>query len=403
MKKSFVIVGFLALVIAVTVIPGSVFAERGVTDTEIKIGQWGPQTGPAALWGAVARGSGCYFDMLNAEGGIAGRKIKYYMRDDGYQPPRTKAIVKELVENEGVFAFVGGVGTSPGLAVKPFLLENKVPWVAPSSGSTHWGYPPTRYIFGVYPLYCDEAAILVRYAVNKLGKKRIGFFYQNDDYGKLGLYGAQLEAEKLGVKMVTEVPVEVMDTDLSSHCLKLKEAKPDVVIMWVLPKHGAIMLGTAAKLGFKPQWMTSSTLSDIPLMYKITKGLWAGMIFTNFGELPDSPSPLMQKYREAHAKYAPKDRWGTFFTAGILFAEPMVEAFRRCGRDLTLDRFISAMESLKNFQGIGPKITFGPDIRQGAREVFLAQCLKGGKVERLSDWIRSDIDLQKILKMMGQE
>lgn len=105
-----------AVLMSLAVAP-SALAERGVTDTEIRIGQYGPQTGPAALWGAVARGAGCFFDMINAEGGIHGRKIKYYLRDDGYMPPRTKAIVKELVEDKGIFALASGVGTATGMAV----------------------------------------------------------------------------------------------------------------------------------------------------------------------------------------------------------------------------------------------------------------------------------------------
>ena len=117
---------------------------QGVTDNEIKIGQWGPQTGPAALWGAVARGTGVYFKLINDEGGINGRKITYFMRDDGYQPNRTKAIAKELYENEGVFGFACGVGTSPGMAVMPYIEENGIPWVGMATGSTHWAYPPKK-------------------------------------------------------------------------------------------------------------------------------------------------------------------------------------------------------------------------------------------------------------------
>ena len=182
------------------------FAERGVTDTEIRIGQWGPQTGPAALWGAVARGTGCYFDMINDEGGIHGRKIKYFLRDDGYMPPRTKAIVKELVEDKEVFAFGGGVGSACGMAVKKYLETNKVPWVGPSAGSTHWAYPPSRYLFAVYPLYCDEGAILVDYAVNKLGKKRIAVFYQEDDYGKDACIIGEVVSDHIGkVVMKTRI------------------------------------------------------------------------------------------------------------------------------------------------------------------------------------------------------
>ncbi|MFB0520003.1 MAG: ABC transporter substrate-binding protein [Desulfatiglandales bacterium] len=385
----------LLLFIAIMPVQG---AERGVSDTEIKIGQWGPQTGPAALWGAVARGSGCYFDMINAEGGIHGRKITYFLRDDAYQPPKTKAIAKELVEDKEVFAFASGVGTATGMAVKKYLHKNRVPWVGPASGSTYWAYPPTKYLFAVYPLYCDEAAILINYAIEKMGKKRIAFFYQNDDYGKEGLYGAELALEKYGMKLVAAVSAEPLDTDLSSHCVKLRAANPDCVLMWVLPKHGAIILGTAAKMDFKPQWMASSTLSDTPIMYKISKGLFKDVMVTSFGEVPESQHLLMKKYKEAHDKFAPKDRWGIFFYAGFLFAEPMVEGLKRCGRDLTADNFVKAMESIKDFQGIGPKITYGPNKRQGSRSFFIAKCSEGGELARISDWMTSDIDLQGVIK-----
>lgn len=395
-----VFAGLAMAVMLVTALPAG--AERGITDTEIRIGQWGPQTGPAALWGAVARGTDCYFKMINDEGGIHGRMIRYFLRDDGYQPPRTKAVAKEMLERDEVFAFASGVGTAPGMAVKDYLHENKVPWVGPAAGSTHWAYPPTRYLFGVYPLYCDEAAILVNYAVKDLGKKRIAFFYQNDDYGKVGLYGARIALKNLGMEPAAEISAEIMDTDLSTHALKMKQVDADCVILWVLPKHGAIMMGTAAKLGFAPTWMTSSTLSDYPLMMEITKGLWKGVIFTNFGELPDSDHPLMVKYREAWKKYAPDERWGVFFYAGFLFVEPMVEALKRAGRDLTVERFVEAMESLTDFQGIGPVLTFGPDQRQGVRSVFLARVEEDGTATRLTDWMTSDIDVQEVIRLLKE-
>lgn len=363
---------------------------KGVTDDEIKIGQWGPQTGPAALWGAVARGTGVYFKMLNDEGGINGRKIKYYMRDDGYQPNRTKAIAKELYENEEVFGFACGVGTSPGMAVMPYIVENDIPWVGMATGSTHWAYPPKKTIFAVYPNYPDEAQLLTRYALDTLGKKKIAFFYQNDDYGKGGLEGALKELKNRGMELTADLPVEVGDTDLSSHVLKMKKAGADCVIMWVYPKHAAIMLGTSAKLGFKPQWMASSTLSDYQLMYKITKGLWKGVVFGNFAELPDSQSELMVKYKKAHEKFAPKERWGVFFYAGFGFVEPMVEGLKRAGRDLTVENFVNAMESLDGYQGIMGKISYKPGKRQGLKQVFLAECLEKAQTRRLTDWMSLD-------------
>ncbi|MFZ3048251.1 MAG: ABC transporter substrate-binding protein, partial [Desulfatirhabdiaceae bacterium] len=128
-------------------------AEEGVTDTEIHIGQWGPQTGPAAAWGSVARGTDAYFKMINDEGGINGRKLVLHMFDDGYNPAKTMAGVKDLQEGKGMFAWVSGVGTATGLAVRDYLMQKKIPWVGPASGSQVWVTPPSKYLFGVYPQY----------------------------------------------------------------------------------------------------------------------------------------------------------------------------------------------------------------------------------------------------------
>jgi ABC-type branched-subunit amino acid transport system substrate-binding protein len=375
-------------------------AERGVTDTEIRLGAWGPQTGPASHYGALARGTGCFFEMINDEGGIHGRKINFFSRDDGYMPPRTKAIVKELIDDKAVFGFVGGVGTATGMAVKKYLNNKKIPWIAPASGSTHWAFPPTKYVFSAFPLYCDEGAILADYAAKELGKKRIAFVYLNDDFGKEELYGAELALERLGMEPVAAVSVELMDTDLSSHCITLKAANPDCVIMWLIPKHGAIMLLTAAKMDFKPQWLTSYVLGDTKIMNEITKGLFKDVIFTYSGELPGSQHPLVIKYEEARKKYAPQERMGPFFGGGFYLGELMVEGLKRCGRDLTTDNFVKAMESFKDFKGVGPKVTFSRTQRQGTRASFLAKCGEAGKTIRLTDWVTSDIDIQEVVKRL---
>lgn len=360
---------------------------RGVTDKAIKIGQWGPQTGPAAAWGAVARGTDLYFKLINDEGGIHGRKIEYYLRDDAYNPAKTKAIGKEFINQIGVFAVVGGVGTAPGMAVRDDLSENKVVWVAPSTGNKHWSRPFQKYIFAVYPLYVDEAYLLTQFAAEKLGKKKIAVFYQNDDYGKDGLEGVEKYMKEKGMELAARVSVEVPDTDLSSHALKLKESGADAVIMYLLPKHAAIILGEAAKIGFAPQWISSSTLSDAPLMYEVTKGLWKGVIVASFGELPDSDHPLMVKYRQAWQKYAPKERWGTFYYAGIIWAEPLVEGLKRAGRNLTTEGLISAMETLKDWKGIGPPLTYTSTDHLGAKSVKIAKVKDDGNLELLTDWI----------------
>ncbi|HEX7709215.1 MAG TPA: ABC transporter substrate-binding protein [Thermoanaerobaculia bacterium] len=395
-----VFASFLILTCAQSERASSAATEVGVTDTEIVIGSWGPLSGPAALWGSVVRGSEAYFELVNQEGGIHGRKIRFVYRDDGYEPPRTVAAVREMVQREKVFAFVGGVGTAPGMAVREYITSSKIPWVAPASGSTHWAHPPNRYLFSVYPLYADEAAVIVERAVS-MGLKKIGVLYQNDDYGKGGLVGAQLAAERAGATIVAALPTEIMDSDLSSHILRLREAGAEAVLLWVLPRQGAIALGTAGNLAFRPQWFASSTLADATMMHEITDGLWSGVIYASLGESLDSGNEKMDRYREAFVRKHPEIRWGAFPSAGFIFAEPLVEALRRAGRDLTREKLVEALESMREFQGIGPAITFGPDQRQGARAVMLLRCISATESETLGSWVRSEVDVAEVLKRMA--
>jgi ABC-type branched-subunit amino acid transport system substrate-binding protein len=372
--------------------PASAQKVRGVTDTEILIGQWGPQTGPAAPWGAVARGTDLLVKIINEEGGIHGRKFKYYLRDDAYQPAKTKAIAKEFVEEIGVFGVIGGVGAACGMTSRDYLMENKVPWCGPATGVYEWITPIQKYLFAVYPLYDDEAFHLTGYLYEKLGYKKIAIFYQNDDYGKQGMMGVERYLLKKNIKLVEKISAEMTDRDLSTHALKLKNSGAETVVMWAMPTHAALILAESAKIGFRPQWATSSTLSDAALMMQITKGLWSGMINSSFVELPDSNHPLMVKYREWHKKLAPQERWGLFYYAGIVFAEPFFEGVRRAGRNLTTETWVSAMETLRNWQGIGPPITYGkpttPMNRQGGRHVFYAKVKPDGNIERLTGWVQ---------------
>ncbi|HQI82419.1 MAG TPA: ABC transporter substrate-binding protein, partial [Deltaproteobacteria bacterium] len=326
MKKVMFCMGIICVVFLM-VTPASA-ARPGFDKKEIRIGQWGPQTGPAAPWGSVARGSGLLFNVVNEQGGIHGRKIKYFIRDDQYNPAQTVAVVKELVEREGVFAFVGGVGGACGKAVMDYLGKNKIIWVGPSAAITDFVFPPKPYIFAVYPLYEDEGSILTKFVVEKLKAKKIGFFYQNDAYGKDGLEGGRKRLATYQMNFVEEIPVEPGEKDLTSQMLKFKNAGAEVVLMFVNPTVATIALKTCATIDYKPQWVSSDTLSDYGLMFKITGGLWEGVITGAFGMTPTADHPLLNMYREAAKKYAPEERWGTFYLAGIVFADPLVEAAR---------------------------------------------------------------------------
>ena len=386
-------------------------AEEGITDTEIHIGQWGPQTGPAAPWGAVARGTDAYFKMINDQGGINGRKLVHHYFDDAYNPAKTMAGVKQLQEGIGMFAWVSGVGTASGLAVKDYLMEKKIPWIGPSSGSRHWIEPPNKYLFSTYPLYQGDAQLLCQYAVDTLGFKRIAIAFQNDDYGKQGLEGAQRQLAKSGLELVAQIPVNVADVDMKPHIMKFSNAKAQAVLLFVGPAHVARLQGTGKAMQFTPQWMTSTTCGDVPLMMAITKGGYAGTILASFGmadptavgignieDVNATTHPVLKKYYEdAYKKYAAQgERWGLTFAAGMGYVEPMIEALKNCGRDLTREKLVAQMEKIKNYQGIMGKVSFAPfkaddpGCRNGQTEIFLARATPDAKIQILTDWVKTE-------------
>ena len=363
----------------------------GFDDNEIRIGQWGPQTGPAAPWGSVARGSKLLFDVVNEEGGIHGRKIKYFIRDDMYNPAQTAAVVKELVERQGVFAFVGGVGSATGMAVKDYLAKKKIIWVGPAAAYRGFIDPLDPYLFAVYPLYDDEASILTKYIVEGLKSKKIAMLYQNDAYGKDGLEGAKKRLATYKMKLLAEIPAEATATDLGSQILRLKNSGAETVLMFLGPTTAVIALKTGANIGFKPQWVSSDTLSDYPLMYKISGGLWEGVITGAFGEVPTSNSKLMVKYREAAKRLTPQERWGTFYLAGIGFADPIIEALQKVGRDLSTEAVLKALNSIRGYRSVGPEINWSEKQHQGTDSIMIQKCGPQGSYIDMQGWTKNDL------------
>ena len=161
--------------------------------------------------------------------------------------------------------------------------------------------------------------------------------------------------------------------------------------MWLPPAKAVLVRNLSAALGLKPVWMAGSILADAGFMNKVTSGTWAGTIFTNFAELPKARNPLLAVYKNAFDNYAVKgERWGPTFYEGFGLAEPLVEALRRCGPDLTRAKLIKELEGLRDFQGIFGRISYGPNQRQGQRAFYLCQALKGDEVRVLSGWLTQD-------------
>ncbi|MCZ7584212.1 MAG: ABC transporter substrate-binding protein [Deltaproteobacteria bacterium] len=358
-----------------------------MTDTEIVIGMWAPMTGPASAYSVIAKGLEAYFAKINEEGGIHGRQIKLLVRDDGYQPAKTVTVVKELVEKDGVFAFVAGLGTATGMAVKDYLDEQKKPFIGPATGSSVWGHPASKYRFAVYPTYETEARLITEYAVNNLKKTKFAVFYQNDAFGKEGLDSVKATAARLSAEVAAEVPHELTDTDLSSQALKIKASGADTVILWSTPKFTATFVKECHKLGYKPQFLTTSTVTD-PVMFALAGDAWNGTISANWMPLADSDEPDVVWYREAINKYDENLKPGNFTLVPFVLTEPFVEALRRVGPELTTDALFKALESFEHFNGkFVHDVTYGPDDRQGVESIYLVQA-REGKFVKITEWLQ---------------
>jgi branched-chain amino acid transport system substrate-binding protein len=366
-------------------------SERGFDNKEIRIGQWGPQTGPAAPWGAVARGSKLVFDMVNERGGIHGRQIRYFIRDDQYNPSQTMAGVRELVDRRGIFAFVGGVGTAPGLAVQSFLRENETIWVGVCSGAAAFFDNP--FLWNIWPSYFDDGSLLAKYAVENKGFKKIALFYQNDDWGLDAMAGINKRLKLHNLELVAAIPVEPIERDLSSQVARLQASGAEAVIGIVAPTQAAIALRTAVSVGYQPQWLHSYNLSDFALMNHITDGLWGreGVITSSFIDDPNAETELMKSYREGAKRLAPDERWGIFFMAGILVAEPLVWALEQAGKDLSTEALKKALNSITDFKGIGPTITWTADSHRPPKMLQIWQSGPNAETIVVHDWMENEL------------
>jgi branched-chain amino acid transport system substrate-binding protein len=370
---------------------GNAQRDKGFDDKEIRIGQWGPQTGPAAPWGAVARGSKLVFDMVNERGGIHGRQIRYFIRDDQYNPSQTMAGVRELVDRRGVFAFVGGVGTAPGLAVQNYLKQNEIPWVGVCSGAK--AFLDNPWLWNIWPSYFDDGSMLAKFAVENKGFKKIALFYQNDDWGTDAMAGIKRRLQEHKLDLVAAIPVEPIERDLSSQIARLQASGAEAIIGIVAPTQAAIALRTAVSVGYRPQWLHSYNLCDYAMMNHITEGLWAreGVITSAFTDDPLADTPLMKSYREAAKKHAPEERWGIFFMAGIVVAEPMVHALELAGKDLSTANLQKALDSITDFKGIGPQLSWSKGNHHPPKMLQIWQCGPNGETIVVQDWLKNEL------------
>lgn len=328
----------------------------GVTDTEIVVGTHMPLTGPAAAgYSKIAPATKAYFDYVNANGGVHGRKITYKVMDDGYNPANTQQVVRQLVLQDKVFAILNGLGTPTHSGVLDFLKSNRVPDLFVASGSRSWDQPD-RYpgTFGFNPDYTVEGKILAHHVKTSLPGRKVCFLGQDDDFGRDSLVGVE---KVLGAGAVVAKQTYVTSNpNVAPQIGAFKAAGCEVVILATVPGFTALAVGTAARLRFKPQWLVSNVGADHPTLAKQlgeNAGLLEGMIGANYLPMQnDTANPWIQLFTRINKEHngdAPFDGNTVYGMAvGYLF----VQVLQAAGKDVTRESVLEAV-GRGGYQGPG--------------------------------------------------
>ncbi|MCB1542592.1 MAG: ABC transporter substrate-binding protein [Rhodoblastus sp.] len=263
-----------ALALAALLAAGAQFAQaqtQGVTATEIKIGQTTAYSGPASAYSTIAKAEAAYFAMINARGGVKGRKINFVSVDDAYSPPKTFEQTRKLVEQEGVVAILNPLGTPTGLVVRKYLNEKKVPQLFVGAGATMFGDPKHYpYTIGFQPNYHIEASIYARHVMATQPNAKVALFYQNDDAGRDYANGfkAGLGPDNVKKFVIFETTYESTDPTIDSKIVALKNSGADVLFMHAIPKQAAQAIRRIAEIGWKPTFYLANVSASVGAVLK---------------------------------------------------------------------------------------------------------------------------------------
>jgi branched-chain amino acid transport system substrate-binding protein len=327
----------------------------GVSDTEIKIGNTMPYSGPASGFGVNGRAQAAYYKMLNEQGGVNGRKINFVSLDDGYSPPKAVELVRRLVEQEEVLGMFGTLGTPTNAAAQKYLNEHKVPQFFVFSGVARFRDPRTSpWTIGADLDFISETTVFARYILAQKPDGKIAVLYQNDDYGKDHLAGLRAG---LGIdaasRIVKAASYEVTDATVESQIIELKEAGADVLVTAAIPKFAAQAIRKMHQVGWKPLHLLAFPAATIPGTFK-PAGLDAstGIVTAEFIKQPGDPAwdadPEMIAYLDFVKKYAPDlDPNDKFTVMGYYCGAALAKVFKQCGDNLTRPNVLEKMTHLQ--------------------------------------------------------
>ena len=332
--------------------------DTGATDTEIKIGQTTPFSGPASAYATIGKTQAAYFKMINDQGGVNGRKINFIQYDDAYSPPKAVEQTRKLVESDEVLLTFQLLGTPSNAAVQKYLNSKKVPQLFAATGASRFTDPKNfPWTMGFNPNYFVEGRIYGTYIIKNHPNAKIGILYQNDDLGKDYLNGIKAGlGDKAGSMIVAEASYEVSDPTIDSQILRIKDAGADLFFSATTPKQAAQAIKKIHELDWHPVHILDINATSVGAVMK-PAGLDAskGVISTNYGKDPLDPTwkddAGMKKYFEFMAKYYPDgDKDSSFNTYGYSTSQLMVHVLKMCGDDLTRENVMKQATSLKNVQ-----------------------------------------------------
>ena len=358
-------------------------ADIGLTDSEIRIGQFAAQTGPAAELGKrMQLGIQAHFTAVNSAGGVNGRKLLLVSRDDGYEPEKAAAAAKALIEEDKVFALIGSVGTPTTLAAVPAINAAGIPLIGPFTGAQALREPFNRNIFHVRASYFDETERLVQH-LGTVGIKKIAVFYQNDSYGKAGLEGVMQALAKRNLKPAATVTVERNSVDVAAAVAEILKTSPEAVIQISAYKSCAALIKQSRAKSYGGQFFNVSFVGSKALADELGEASSAGISISQVVPFPYIPSSaVVREYQQRMLEAGNKD-FDFSSIEGFLAAKVLTEGLRRAGgKNLSRESLVTALESLRNYDMGGFTVSYSAKSHEGSRYTDLTTIGRGGKFIR---------------------
>jgi len=331
--------------------------DTGANDTEIKIGNIMPYSGPASAYGVIGKTEEAYFNKINAEGGINGRKIKFISYDDAYSPPKAVEQARKLVESDEVLVIFDPLGTPSNTAIEKYLNTKRVPQLFVATGASRWNDPKNfPWTMGWQPSYQSEAHIYAKYLLKEKPDAKIGVLYQNDDFGKDYLKGLK---DVLGAKsamIVAEESYETSEPSIDNHIVRLKAANINVFVSITTPKFAAQAIKKLAEIDWHPLHILSDVSASVggvmkPAGFENSQGILSATYVKDGADPQWDNDPGMKKFYAFLEKYYPGgDKLDASVVYGYGVAQTLVQVLKQCGDDLTRANVMKQAASLKNFE-----------------------------------------------------